>query len=171
MDSTLPAPKPGPTGRCTTLLKLAAAVAIFSSLLALAVLFIQRQLIAHRAGEVANDLKAFKTAFHAYALAQGSWPAATSAPGEVPAGMTAALKDTRWALPTPIGGRYTWDLNTLHRGHYYTAAISIRPAAGHPVSTNLKQLEAVDRAIDDGNLQTGRFVLGFHNFPVFVLEP
>jgi hypothetical protein len=31
--------------------------------------------------------------------------------------------------------------------------------------------EEMDRALDDGNLNTGNFVLGFGNSPVLILEP
>lgn len=171
MSSDSTAPPANPPQRCRVLLKLAVVIAVICVGCAIATPFIHRQLIAHRAEIVANDLQGFKKAFRQYALAQGSWPAATSAPGEIPAGMTTLLQNTPWPRETHIGGRYTWDLGTLHRDHYYTAAISIRPIDGSPVSSDREQLLQLDRKIDDGDLATGRFFLGFHNFPVYVLEP
>jgi len=171
MSSSPTARKTNPTSRCTAVLRLSVIVAIVSAVFALATPLVQRQLRTHRADAVGRDLQTFKEAFHRYALAQGSWPAATSAPGEVPSGMAAFLENTPWGRETPIGGRYTWDFGSLHRGHYYTAAISIRPVAGYSVTTDREQLLAIDRRIDDGDLSTGRFLLGFHNFPVYVLEP
>lgn len=168
-DSTASNSAPG--GRCTSLLKLAIVVAVVSAVFSVAAPIVQQQLIARRAREVGQQLLAFKHLFQEHALRTGGWPAATNAPAEIPSGMDALLKNTPWTHSTPIGGRYTWDLNTLHRGHYYTAAISIRPVDADPVSLSREQLLAIDRQIDDGNLQTGRFLLGFHHFPLFVLEP
>jgi hypothetical protein len=38
------------------------------------------------------------------------------------------------------------------------------------VSSDAVQLTDIDKKLDDGNLATGNFFLGYRNYPVFVLE-
>jgi hypothetical protein len=46
----------------------------------------------------------------------------------------------------------------------------ISSARANPVSSDFNQLSDIDRKLDDGNLSTGNFFLGYRNYPVFVLE-
>jgi hypothetical protein len=51
------------------------------------------------------------------------------------------------------------------------AAIGISDTVAAPLMIDLDMFEEMDRALDDGNLNTGNFVLGFGNSPVLILEP
>lgn len=131
---------------------------------------IKRAVLEARAVAVLNALRVFAGAFQTYAHAHGDWPPGPIAPGELPAGMQSLLGATTWSEPTPIGGRYTWSPTTLHQGERYHAAIVLASVPGSPVSDDRLQLEQIDRRVDDGNLATGSFRLGYRNQPVFVIE-
>lgn len=164
----------GPRDRRTrgfSLIELAVVVAIISIVCAIAVPMAHTLIISARTDAVANDLRIFSGGFHTYAQEKGTWPPEADGSGVVPTGMEPYLRETNWTQPSPIGGKYTWDRNTLHQGHYYAAAISIRSVDGSPVTEDRNQLLEIDRKIDDGDLNTGRFLLGFHNYPVWVIEP
>ncbi|HEY9248947.1 MAG TPA: hypothetical protein VIO38_07435 [Rariglobus sp.] len=60
----------------------------------------------------------------------------------------------RWNKPTPIGGTWSWTLNSGEA----TAALRV---TGYTVSD--QQLLALDRAIDDGNPSSGERVSGGHS--------
>lgn len=143
---------------------------IVSVLAAFAVPALKRSLQEARSVAVINELRVFAGAFQAYAHDRGNWPPGPSAPGEMPAGMQSFLGATSWAQRTPIGGRYTWSPDTVQQGERYHAAIVLQGIAGHPVSDDRRQLEDIDRRLDDGNLETGGFRLGYRNYPVFVIE-
>jgi hypothetical protein len=123
-----------------------------------------------RAAAAVRELREIAAAFQAHAHARGDWPPADALPGAAPTGMAERLAPTRWSQRTPLGGRYTWTLNSVHQGERYQAAILLAPATGAPLSAGRDELAIVDRALDDGDLATGNFRLGFRNYPVFVLE-
>ncbi len=123
-----------------------------------------------RSTAVVNDLRVFAAAFQTYAQEKSDWPAATSAPAEIPAGMQSYLSATGWERVSPIGGSYTWGRDTLQQGERYRAALLILSAGGNRVTDDRQQLLDIDQKIDDGNLDTGAFRLGFRNQPVFVIE-
>jgi type II secretory pathway pseudopilin PulG len=143
---------------------------IVSVLAALAVPALKRSTLEARTVAVAGELRVFAGAFQAYAHERGNWPPGLAAPGAVPDGMQSFLGATQWAQRTPIGGRYAWAPNTLQQGVRYHAAIVLASVANDPVSDDRFQLEDIDRRIDDGNLETGGFRLGYRNQPVFVIE-
>ncbi len=160
-----------PRIRAFSLVELAVVVAIIGLASALAVPTGRNLIIAARSEAVINDLRIFAAAFQTHVHEKADWPPIGDGSGLIPPGMGPYLRASNWTLPTRIGGRYTWDRNTLHQGYRYTAAISIRSVEGSPVSDNLNQLLDIDRRIDDGNLETGNFILGYRNYPVFVIEP
>lgn len=180
MPSRLPAPlpthrasRPGAGLRPAAgkiLVGLSAGLLALSAAAALALPPLQHARLAARAGETATELKQFADAFRRFAHDRRDWPAATPEPGVLPAGMAAYLPAERWLRPTPLGGRYTWARETLQRGERYQAAIVIADAPNGRVASDRRLLAAVDLAVDDGNLDTGRFRLGFRFQPVFVLE-
>ena len=131
---------------------------------------LRRVRVESRARSVVSDLRGFTRAFQLYAQAKGDWPARVHAPGTVPPGMTEFLGKTNWTRPTPIGGRYTWAPDSLHQGERYHAAIVFASTGDSTDPSDPEQLRAVDRAIDDGDLATGKFRLGFRNQPVWVIE-
>ena len=145
-------------------------VFILSAIAALAVPTLRAVNLRARSAATVNDLRVFTAAFQAYAHERNDWPPGESAPGQVPAGMAGYLGQSNWERVTPIGGRYTWAPNTLQQGERYRAALVIATTAATTVSAERQQLEEIDRALDDGGLETGNFRLGFRNHPVFVLE-
>lgn len=105
------------------------------------------------------ELQACSAALEAARAERGRWPATPEEAG-------AGLRDAGWADGSAFGGEYGW----------------IPPAAGRPGTITLTafvphpplrltpaDLLAVDRAIDDGNLQAGRFRTGFNGWPVYLV--
>lgn len=156
--------------RGATLFAVAIGVFVVSVILAVATPLAQRSRRAALATAVVNDLRDFAQAFQSHAQQRGDWPPAASAAGQVPAGMDAVL-DRAWSRRTPIGGRYLWAPETLQRGRRYHATIMLSHITGHPVATDRRLLEEIDRQIDDGDLRGGNFLLGYRDQPFFVIEP
>jgi prepilin-type N-terminal cleavage/methylation domain-containing protein len=119
---------------------------------------------------VVNDLRTFAAAFDTYAQEKGGYPAETAA-GELPTEMKDRINNTAWLRQTPIGGQYNWDNNQLHTGTRYKAVIQISETAAAPLPQDLDLWEAIDRVIDDGNLNTGNFRLGANDEPIFIISP
>ena len=146
------------------------AVTVLSLLMLLAVPAYQKLQRKSKATAIANDLRVFAAAFQAHAHEAGSWPPEAAA-GVVPTGMTPEeLKDTDWTNPTPIGGKFDWEYNQINGGVQYTAAIAITSTADAPLTIDSELFLEIDRAIDDGDLTTGSFRLGFGGSPLFVIE-
>lgn len=122
-----------------------------------------------RAQAVVADLRQYETAFQAFAHDHGDWPSA-AAPGTYPEGMDAALKATRWAQPSPIGGRYVWLVDTRERGQRLHAFIAIASAGDDLVSTDRRQLDELLNQAVAAKLTPHRLRLGFRNEPIYVLE-
>ena len=153
-----------------TLLELSIVVFIISVVAALAVPALKQVNLEARSSATANDLRVFSGALQTYVHEHGDWPPGTGTPGEYPAGMEGYLGPTNWARVTPIGGHYTWAPNSLQQGERYRAVIMISSAGDDQVTSDRLQLEDLDRKIDDGDLTSGNFRLGYRNYPVSVLE-
>ena len=123
-----------------------------------------------RSSAVMNDLRVYAGAFQAYAQEHGDWPPGGGAPGAFPPGMDGYLSSTNWSRTTPIGGSYQFATQSPQAGGRYAAVIIIASTADSPVSSDANQLTDIDQKLDDGNLSTGNFFLGYRNYPVFVLE-
>jgi type II secretory pathway pseudopilin PulG len=123
-----------------------------------------------RTAAVVNDLRVFAAAFQAYAQVNGSWPEEVGA-GVIPPGMSDRISAGSWTRPTPVGGKYNWENDTKRRGVRYRAAIAISATKDAPLLLDIAQLEDIDRAIDDGNLNTGIFQTGVRSNPLFIIEP
>jgi prepilin-type N-terminal cleavage/methylation domain-containing protein len=154
-----------------SLVEISMAILIISIVAALAVPHLKKSHLTARAVAVANDLRVFAGAFQSYAQERANWPAATAVPGEFPAGMQNYLAATSWQRVTPIGGQYAWARETQQQGERYQAALLIQSVGENRVTSDRQLLVELDRKLDDGNLDTGNFRLGFRNQPVFVLEP
>ena len=152
-----------------SLLGFSIALFVISLLAALVTPAVKRALRHARSAATVDDLRAFATAFQNYAHARGDWPASTGVPAEIPTGMQNYLS-TAWERPTPIGGFYTWATYSLQKGDRYRAVLLLSPVGAHQVSADRQQLTDIDRQIDDGNLATGNFLLGYRNQPFFVIE-
>jgi type II secretory pathway pseudopilin PulG len=147
------------------------AVTIISMIMTMGVPSYQQVQRKARANAIANDFRVFAAVFQARAHESGSWPAEAAA-GVVPAGITSQdMKTAVWTQPTPIGGKFDWENNQIHNGIHYRAAIAITDAAGAPLLYDLVLFQAIDQALDDGNLATGSFILGDGVSPLFILEP
>jgi type II secretory pathway pseudopilin PulG len=129
-----------------------------------------------KAGDVAkmntyvNDLRVFSGAFNQYAQINGKWPEMQSAGQDFPADMSGHLANSSWTRVSPIGGSYTWDRNVLQNGRTIAAAISLVDEPTHPLSVNSAHLQEIYAKLDDGDLATGLFQLGFNNYPIYILE-
>lgn len=152
-----------------TLVELAVVTTIIAVVAALALPAMQRLLVSTRAGAVVNDLRVFSGAFQSYEHQNGSYPP-EAAVGVLPPLMVGQLGNTAWLRTTPIGGRYNWDFNVTHGGTRYRASIGLRTLSTNRVSSDTRQLLAIDRAIDNGVLTSGNFFLGAGNEPVFIIE-
>jgi prepilin-type N-terminal cleavage/methylation domain-containing protein len=153
-----------------SLIELAVVVGILSIVIAIAVPSSAQLLMQARARATENDLRIFSAAFQAYANEHGDWPAGDGTPGAFPPGMAGFLGETNWQKRTPLGGNYAWDPNSLQQGSRYRAVIVITSSPSNPVTDSREQLLKVDRALDDGDLTAGNFLLGYRESPVFVLE-
>jgi type II secretory pathway pseudopilin PulG len=122
------------------------------------------------ATSVGNDLRTFAAAFDTYAQEKGSFPPEVEA-GVVPPEMIDRLNNSAWLRITPIGGHYNWDFNQMHQGVRYRAVIAINDTEGAPVPEDVDLWLAIDKVIDDGNLNTGNFRLGADNQPIFIVSP
>jgi len=142
---------------------------IGSVVIAVSIPIVKRADTASKAAVVANDLKTFAGAFGAYANEKGGWPAETAA-GVMPPEMVDRLRSTSWLRASPMGGQYNWEFNQMHGGVRYKAAVSISETATVPLLVNADLLLAIDKVIDDGNLNTGNFITGVNNDPLYIIE-
>lgn len=154
----------------STLVEVMLVAVIISLLAAVAVPLLIRAKRRAVATATANDLRVFSAAFEGYAHERGVWPAETS-PGVVPPEMVDRIEKTAWERVTPIGGRYDWEYKQTHGGVIITAAIQIADTSTAAVVQDIELWEAVDRAIDDGNLSTGNFRTGSDGGPIFIIAP
>lgn len=143
---------------------------IIGILAAAAVPALKKNAINARSSAVMNDLRVYSGAFQAYAQEHGDWPPGGGAPGTFPAGMEGYLSQTNWSRLTPIGGYYQFATQSPQLGGRYAAVIVIATVGSDQVTSDSIQLSDIDRKLDDGNLNTGNFFLGYRNYPVFVLE-
>lgn len=163
-------PSRRPANAAFSLVELSVVVTIISLIVAIAVPATKNMILRARASAVQNDLRVFAAAFQTYAHEKGDWPAGDGTPGGFPPGMEGYLGATSWQRKTPIGGNYAWDPNSLQQGVRYRAVITIVSTDDNPVSSDRAQLLEIDHALDDSSLDSGNFLLGFRNYPVYVLE-
>ncbi|MBC7367205.1 MAG: type II secretion system protein [Undibacterium sp.] len=159
------------SGRAVGMVELMVVITIISMLITvIAPSYIRIQRKA-RAAAMVNDFRVFSSVFLAHAHEVGSWPAEAPA-GVMPAEITSAeLKRDNWSRVTAIGGKFDWEYNQVHNGTRYRAAIAITDTVGAPLLIDLNMFQEMDKALDDGNLATGNFILGFGNSPLLILEP
>lgn len=153
-----------------SLIELMVAVTILSLLFLVAVPTYQRLQRKARTASIVNDLRVFGAALQAHAHDTGAWPPEAAA-GVVPTGMsTDEFNNENWMRPTAIGGHYDWEYNQLQAGVRFTAAITITGTPDAPIKVDYNQMLDIDKAIDDGDLTTGNFRLGFGDSPLYIIE-
>lgn len=152
------------------MLAVAAGIFALGLVVAIGVPMAQKSQRRARAAATAEQLREFAEALQAQAKKKGDWPPGARAGGEVPAGLDPTLSKV-WKRRTPIGGRYLWAPDNLQRGKRYRATIVLCPLANDPVSDDPRLLEEIDHRLDDGDLQSGNFQLGYRDQPFFVIEP
>lgn len=153
-----------------TLVEVAVVAVIIGLLAALAIPGFKRSVMAAKSDAVINDLRVFSGAFQHYMQEKGDWPEDSPA-GEYPPSMEQYLRTTTWTSKSPIGGHYNWDSQVTHNGSKVRAAISINSVGDNAVTSDRLQLEDIDKRLDDGDLSTGSFRLGFDQEPLFIIEP
>ena len=100
----------------------------------------------NRAAFVTN-LRTYGQLFALQHQRAGAYPADRT-PGVLPPEMAGLIGAADWARPTPLGGGWDWD-----RGVFGVAAgVSV-----YQPDATAADMTAVDRMIDDGNLNTGAF--------------
>lgn len=149
------------------LLVVAAIISLLMATVTPVYLKIQRRA---RATAIANDYRVFAAAFLSHSHETGGWPPEAAA-GVVPTGITSLeLRAKDWERVTAIGGKFDWERNQMHNGVRYTAALAITDTADAPLLIDLDMFRLLDEALDDGNLETGNFVLGENDCPLLILE-
>jgi len=99
-----------------------------------------------RAAFVTN-LRTYAQLFELQNQKAGAYPSDRN-PGVLPPELVGTIRSDDWGRMTPIGGQWDWD-----RGVFgIKAGVSVY----RPNQTQAQMVE-VDRALDDGNLTTGRF--------------
>ena len=151
-----------------TIFELMVTITIISLLAAAAVPAVINSKRRALASVIGNDMRVFATAFDTYAHEVGGWPAEVDA-GVVPPEMATRINTTAWLRPGVFGGHYNWDNNQVHYGVTYRAVIAISSTSDSAVAQDADLYEAIDRAIDDGNLTTGSFRLGADDEPIFIV--
>lgn len=157
--------------RAFTLVEIGVVVFIVGLVAALAVPQIKKMILAARSEATINDLRVFTQAFEHHLQEKGDWAPEQAIPGAYPVGMEGYLRQSNWEKRTPIGGYYNWERQIRHNGQRLQAAIAISSKDGEQVTTDRLQLEDIDRRLDDGDLTTGKFRLGYRNEPVLIIEP
>lgn len=160
-----------PALRGFSLVGLAVILAALSVLAAVAVPLLQDRMRAAKAAETTRLFTSFARSFAAAAKAAGDWPAAPAVPGELPPGPGLETAGEAWRRPSPIGGHFQWVAHSAQAGTRIRAGITISSTPAGAVSTDRALLTAIDTAIDDGNLATGKFRLGYRAQPLLILEP
>jgi type II secretory pathway pseudopilin PulG len=167
---------PRSAGGVISLVELMTVVLIISILFLAAVPTYQRIQRKARATAIVNDFRVFGAVFQAYAHEKGAWPPEAPA-GVVPAGISGQdIQTDVWTKPTPMGGKFDWEYDQVHPGGTspggrWRAALAINSTPDSAMLVDADLLEAIDEALDDGNLTTGNFRLGFGDCPLFILEP
>lgn len=152
-----------------TLLEVMVVVTVVGTLGSVVLPLAKRAANSARASAVANDLRLLASTMSAIAQQAGRFPKDTGRRKMPPAAAGHAKGDV-WTNPTPIGGYYNWESGRNIRGTKIKAGIAINSQKRQKVTRDRTLLLAVDRLIDDGNLNGGNFRLGTSNEPVFIIE-
>lgn len=133
-----------------TLVEIMVVVTLIGILASLSLPAIQSAGLRTKASTFQNDARVFSEAFVRYAQENGTFPRNQRNRDRFPPNMEGYIKSDAWQRTTPLGGRYSWDDFRRNNRSGHRGAIMI-------LQSNLKmrELRAVDAAIDDGNTKTG----------------
>jgi type II secretory pathway pseudopilin PulG len=152
-----------------TVIEIGIVVAIIGLLALLAVPSITKARRKAQATRVANDLRVFGDAFQQYCIDNGRYPpdCGLEPPWNLPNDkMGEYVKKPMWITTTPIGGNYEWKGPSWGEGGPYSyAGIALSGTTANDVT-----LREVDKALDDGNLLTGKFKRMPNDRCTYVLE-
>ena len=113
-----------------------------------------------RIAQCGAELQAIATVFEQARAETGRWPATDE--------RVAKLAGTAWPGPSPFGGHYGW---MPPKGPEHPGAVSLTAFVPDlALELSHADLLELDRAIDDGDLATGRLRAGFNGWPVYLVE-
>lgn len=133
-----------------TLVKIMVVVTLIGILASLALPSFRSAGSRTKASAFQNDARVFSEGFLRYAQENGIFPKNQRNRDRFPPNMEGYISSETWQRTTPLGGRYSWDDFRRNRRSGHHGAIMI-------LRSNLKmrELRAIDAAIDDGNTTTG----------------
>jgi hypothetical protein len=88
----------------------------------------------------------------------------------LPPGLVHALRETLWHKGPPFGGNYEWVPPATGRASRRGAIAVTAFSPAFPLKLSRADLLRIDRELDDGRLETGRFRTGFNGWPVYDLN-
>lgn len=112
------------------------------------------------AATFAASMKHYARCFTLYYEKYGEYPPDCE-PSVYPAGMEEYIDETSWTNARPLGGQWDWDNGVFG----YTCGVSVFM----PQVTDA-DMQAVDRLLDDGDLNTGAFRKRSQGF-VYIVRP
>jgi len=142
-----------------TLVEIMIVVVIIGLLAAIAIPAFGRVRQAAQNSRFVSDLRVFAQAFESYAALYGTWPP-NAGTGVVPSGMSGDFNEANWRGRNSVGGRWNWDRNLNVAAGISTTNVTVDD----------NQMIAIDRTIDDGDLNTGQFRKFGTRF-TYILEP
>jgi type IV pilus assembly protein PilA len=135
-------------------------VAVIGVLVAIAIPNLRRAAMRARLTSFARNVRFCAGAFQLYLTETGVYPTNTG-PNTIPVGMESYLRNVNWSRPTAIGGHWQWLLNS---GGVKAGVSVVSPMIG------TRELEELDRLLDNGDLNSGVFRKFDDSTYMYVLE-
>jgi prepilin-type N-terminal cleavage/methylation domain-containing protein len=132
--------------RAFTLVEIMIVVVIIGLLAALAVPGMRRIKAQAAAKRYLNDVRQIVAGAERYAMEVGQYP--PNGIGALHPSLRGYVPDSVFGTTTPLGGVWDWD----YQQNGFTASVSV-----YQFTATDEQLLAIDRSIDDGNLNSGTF--------------
>lgn len=143
-----------------TLLEIMIVVIIIGLLAILAVPAFREARTSSQNSRMINDFRQYKAAFETYTLENGDWPQDVT-PGVLPNEMQDYILEDAFESRNFVDGYWDWDEGVFG----ITAGIALRNA-----NVNDEQMTEVDKALDDGDLATGKFRSSSGGGYILILE-